>query len=139
MESVVFEDDMREFRNKATGFLCIAFIAVMAYCALVIRFYQNTKYLRTIIVLGIIFAVLLIYAIYLLIYVCKYHVSISNQTLTISLPLFKKTFVLVKGIRFTIKPIAGNYFLFNICFETKHVKIRTKKREELINILNTYA
>lgn len=72
-------------------------------------------------------------------YVCKYRVSISNQMLTINLPLFRKTIALVKGITFTIKPIVGNYFLFNICFETKHVKIRTKKREELMNILNTYV
>lgn len=139
MDNILLEDDMKEFLKMSVGLLAIGCIAMAAFFVNVGVYGVEQDELARIIIVGVLIGAILLYGIYLTLYTAKYKVTVTENSISVKSVFGSKTIALKQGIVYECKKAQSNYSVFKIIAANEKITVRTKKSEELKEILQRFV
>lgn len=138
MSGVKFDDDMKEFKTFSYILLAVSLLVCGGFVANVCVYGITPDNIKTIIILGILTGFLLCSSVYFAFYIAIYQVIYSDNTLTVKSLFGKKSVALTNEISFERKKYNSKYDIFKITVGKNKITVRTKKSNELVEILQQH-
>lgn len=139
MENILLEDDMQEYKKLSYGLLASGLLAVAAFVANICFNEITQDTMRSIIIVGIVVGLIFCYSVFYALYVAKYKVIVTENSMQVKSLFGNKTVELTNGIAFERKKFNSKYEIFKITVGTNSITVRTKKPDELARILQQYS
>lgn len=139
MENILLEDDMQEYKKLSYVLLAIGLLAVAAFIANICFNEITQDTMKSIIIAGIVVGFIFCYSVYNALYVARYKVIVTDNSIQVRSLFGNKAIELTNGIVFERKKYNGKYEIFKITFGTNSITVRTKKSDELSRILQQYS
>lgn len=139
MDNVIFEDDMQEFKQLSWILLAVSFLAGAAFTANVCVYGVTQDNIVSIIAVGVVVIFLICFSVYFALYTAKYNVKVINNNIFVSSIFVKKSIELTDATIFERKKYNSKYDIFYITVGSNKLTVRTKKSNELIEILRQFT